>query len=160
MSNTDDIIDTEPDAPAQEVVAFAAPPKTWQGIPLAPLAIDREGAWRLHRHMMGAPPLQDIIESREAIALDAMRVLWFCSNDPKEWIEATDGERGPDLRWTRYTASERAFKLESRIMEWSKANITGDQIPEAVELFYEIFVAAHSTRATIASDGKARGMGN
>lgn len=165
MSNTtEDIIDTEPDAPAQEQQAFSAHQRTWQGIPLAPFAVDREAEWMLHRQQVGAPPLPEIIQDVGAMALDAMRVLWFCAHDPKEWIEAPDGEQVKDeligFRWRRFTPKERAAKLEARIREWAKDTITGATIPDAVSLFYEIFSSAHSTRAIIASDGKARGMGN
>lgn len=154
-----DILDPADTLPP-EAVAFQSDQRTWKDTQLAPFAIDREGAWMLHRHVMGAPPLPEIIDNVQAMALDAMRVIWFCAHDPKEWIAAPDGERGADLAWHRFTPADRAHRLEQRITEWARDNITAAEIPAAVSMFYELFSSAHSTRATIASDGKARGLGN
>ena len=148
------------DTPSPEATAFQTEQRTWKGTPLAPFAIDREGAWMLHRHMVGAPPLPDIIENVGAMALDAIRVLWFCAHEPNEWLAAPDGERAADLTWHKFTPTERAQRLEQRISEWSREHITGAEIPEAVSTFYELFSAAHSTRTTTASDGRAHSLGN
>jgi len=148
------------DAPSPEAIAFQSEQRTWKGTPLAPFAIDREGAWMLHRHQLGAPPLPEIIDNIGAMALDAMRVLWFCAHDPKEWLAAADGERGADLTWHRFTHAERAQRLEQRIAAWGRENIGGDEIPAAVSMFYDLFSSAHSTRTTTASDGRAHTMGN
>lgn len=147
----DDIIDPEDPADqtnATTAAAFSAPPFKWKDITLQAFAIDREGDWLLHRKQMSAPPLSDIIADVGAMALDAMRVLWFCAHDPSEWlVPARD-------------AATRALSVETRIRDWARDHIDGTEIPAAVALFYEIFNRAHSTRAIISSDGTAHTSGN
>lgn len=143
-----DIIDTEDSADQTTAAAFAAPPFQWKDITLQPFAIDREGDWLLHRKQMGAPPLSDIISDVGAMALDAMRVLWFCAHEPADWLSPARD------------AATRALAVETRIRDWARTHIDGTEIPAAVALFYEIFNRAHSTRAIISSDGKAHTSGN
>lgn len=148
---TDDIIDTEDAGDTTDQItaaAFAAPPFKWKDITLQPFAIDREGDWLLHRKLVGAPPLGEIIADVGAMTLDAMRVLWFCAHDPADWLApAAD-------------VTSRAQSIETRIREWARLHIEGNEIPASVSLFYEIFNRAHSTRATISGDGKAQSLGN
>lgn len=133
----------EDTTPPPEQQSYAAPPFAWKDMALAPFAVDREAEWMLHRNLMGAPPLQDIIHDIGSVALDAMRVLWFCAHDPAEWcVPARD-------------ANARAQRLENRIRDWARDHISADEIPSAVSLFYEIFTRAHSTRASVAGDGRS-----
>lgn len=143
-----DELENESPAISREQEAFSAPPLMWKDIAMAPFAVDREGDWLLHRSLMGAPPLNEIIEDVGAMALDAMRVLWFCAQDPDEWNSpARDAEK-------------RAAKIEHKIREWARLHIAADEIPASVSLFYQIYSRAHSTRPIIVSDGKGPGIKN
>lgn len=158
MSTTPaDIIDTDPEASAAQetAAAFSAPAFRWKDITLHPFAIGRESAWMLHRHMIGAPELNDVITNVGAVLPDALRVLWFCAHDPAEWISAPGGEMADGITFLRFTPAERAQRLEMRITEWSSDLVDGSEINSAVSLFYQLLTTAHSTRATHVSEGRS-----
>ena len=139
-----DELENEKPAVTREQEAFQSPGFAWKDIALSPLAIDREAAWHLHRHLMGAPALSDIISDSLACTPDALRVLWFCSHAPEDWM--TMGGKG---------AAQRAHRIESRINEWARDHVSGSEIAACVSLFYEILNSAHSTRATPVSEGRS-----
>ncbi len=134
--------------------AFAVKPFFWRDIKLAPFAIDREGDWLQHRELLDAPPLGEVMRRSSAMALDAMRVLWFLAHDPAEWLnmpgskwieDEQDKDKG---RWVRLSGKERAMELESKIRAWGAENVTSQEGTDMVALFYDIYMSAHSTRAT------------
>lgn len=132
-------------------LAFQARPFTWRGKQLAPFAIDREGDWLLHRALIGAPALPIVFGQGSAFTLDACRILWFCSHDPREWqqpsldlqTQVDDIERTPQ---------ELAWDLEHRIRAWAVEHIPAGSQTEAVTLAFAIFNRAHTTRATVKPD--------
>lgn len=137
---------------ASEVdAAFGGLPFFWKDKQLAPFAIDREGDWLRHRELMEDSPLDEIIRLPFAMLPDALRVLWFLSHEPKEWlgipgmkeIETEDG----GSRWVRLTGKERALILEEKIRTWGAANIAHSEATTAVMLFYDIYTRAQGTRA-------------
>ena len=143
---------TAADERASEVAqAYGVKPFFWRDIKLAPLSIDREGDWNMHRELIDAPALHEIIRKSAAMAPDALRVLWFLAHDPSEWLDmpgskfVTDSEDG---RWVRMTGKERALELEKKIRAWGAENVSGSEGVDMVSLFYDIYQSAHSTRAT------------
>jgi len=127
--------------------AFGIKPFHWKDTQLAPFAIDREGDWQRHREALGDPPLSEIIRNAQAMLNDALRVLWFCAHEPKEWLAIPSMSRNEDGNWTRLTTIERAILVEDRIRAWSRENIANTEQAMAVSLFYEIFQSAYSTKA-------------
>lgn len=139
-------------AKAAEVdAAFGSRPFFWKEKRLAPFAIDREGDWLRHRELLEDPPLSDVIRLPFAMVPDAVRVLWFLSHDPSEWlnipgmkqVDAGDGE----LRWIRMSGKERAILLEEKIRTWGAAEVANHEGSLAVKLFYDIYHSAQTTRA-------------
>lgn len=130
---------------------FGALPFFWKEKQLAPFAIDREGDWLRHRALLGEPDLDEVIRIPSAMLTDALRVLWFLSHDPAEWISVSDmkavddGEGGQ--RWVRMTGRERALIIEGKIRAWSGEHVQPQEGMTAVLLFYDIYNRAHSTRA-------------
>lgn len=102
---------------------------TWHGKKLHPFAIDREGDWRAHRVALGVPELSSVLS--EAFMSDALRIVWFCSHDPGQWL--------PFLR--------DPVALELKIRKWAAENVgTGEQ-QEITRLAIDIFNSAYKTRA-------------
>lgn len=149
----DDVPDTDTSqTKAAEVkAAFAAHPFYWKNIQLAPFAIDRESDWLLHREVLFAPELNDIMNQPNAMMPDVCRVLWFLSHDPAEWLSMPGmkqfGEEH-DFRWVRLSSHERALALELKIREWAVRHIHHAEGVAALTLFYEIYTRAQATRAT------------
>lgn len=148
MDKTEDAEDTR----ANEVQnSFGASPFFWKEKQLAPFAIDREGDWLRHREMMEDAPLDEVIRKPFAMVPDALRVLWFLSHEPSEWlgipsmkeIETEDG----GTRWIRLTGKERAIALEMKIREWGNSAVHHSEATMLVGLFYDIYNSAQSTRA-------------
>lgn len=135
-----DIIDTEDPADQTTTAAFAAPPFQWKDITLGAFAVDVEADWLLHRRIMGSPPIHQLIADRGACTLDAFRVLWFCAVDDSEW-------RGKPPSQT-----------DAAIRAWARKNILPEEMPDAVELFLDIFTRSQKTRAVVVggSDGKKK----
>jgi hypothetical protein len=127
--------------------SFGIKPFFWKDIQLAPFAIDREGDWQRHREAMGEPPLSEIIRNAQAMLNDALRVLWFCAHEPKQWLSIPSMSRDEEGNWTRLSTLERALLVEDRIRAWSRENISNSEQAMAVSLFYEIFQSAYSTKA-------------
>ncbi len=121
-------------------------PFFWKNIQLAPFAIDREGDWKLHRELLGAPPLDEVIRSPHAILPDALRVLFFCAHAPSSWI-GLPTMKEQDGRWIRINGHEQAMMLEMMIREWAGEQILRQDGAAAVNLFYDIFNSSQSTRA-------------
>lgn len=136
---------------AQVQQTFGARPFYWKERELAPFAIDREGDWLRHRELLEEAPLSEVVRLPFAMVPDAIRVLWFLSHPPSEWlslpgmkqVESEDGE----LRWVRLTGKERAILLEEKIRAWGAANVANHEGSLAVKLFYDIYESAQSTRA-------------
>lgn len=144
--------DADENKRADEVqAAFSTPVFHWKNKELAPFAIDREGDWLRHRELMEDAPLDEVIRKPFAMVPDAMRVLWFISHEPNEWlgipsmkeIETEDG----GTKWIRLTGKERAISLEMKIREWGNANVHHSESTMLVGLFYDIYNSAQSTRA-------------
>lgn len=127
--------------------AFGVKPFHWKNAELAPFAIDREGDWQRHREIMGDPQLHEIIRQPQSMVIDALRVLWFCAHEPKEWICIPSMVLDDDGNWTRRTAQERALVIEEKIRAWSRENVANHEQALAVSLFYDIYQSAQKTRA-------------
>lgn len=146
----------EPDAPqaeqhaAQISQAFGVRPFFWKDIQLAPFAIDREGDWMRHRELLGEPQLQEVIRFPHAMVPDALRVLWFCAHDPDTWLLEPSMMKDDKGEWRRVPGQERALNIEKKIRAWAKMQIVGrDEALLAVDVFYEIFMSAQSTRTAV-----------
>lgn len=131
---------------------FDAKAYHWKNQPLAPFAISREGDWRQHRAALGAPPLEELIFKPEAMIPDALRVLWFLSHEPREWLSIPAMRQDDQLGWHRRGAQEMALELEAKIRAWADENIDGDEYALAVGLFYDIFNRTRETRTTVRPD--------
>lgn len=127
--------------------AFGVTPFFWKGKQLAPFAIDREGDWQRHREIMGDPQLHEIIRTPQSMVMDALRVIWFCAHDPREWLCIPSMVMDEDGAWTRRTAQDRALVIEEKIRAWSRENVANTEQAMAVSLFYDIFQSAQKTRA-------------
>lgn len=133
---------------AEEVnQSFGIKPFYWKDIELAPFAIDREGDWQRHREAMNEPPLGEIIRNAQAMLNDALRVLWFCAHEPREWLSIPSMIRDDEGAWARQSTMDRALMLEDKIRTWSRDNVANNEQAMAVSLFYEIFQSAYSTKA-------------
>lgn len=136
---------------AQVQQDFSAQPFFWKDVQLAPFAIDREGDWLRHRELLEEAPLSEVIRLPFAMVPDAIRVLWFLTHAPSEWlgipgmkqVEAEEGE----LRWVRLSGKERAIVLEEKIRAWGAEHVANHEGSLAVKLFYEIYQRAQGTRA-------------
>ena len=148
--------------PGEEPAAAPAPPVeqlTFQegifhlhGQPMSPFAIDRESAWHLHRSQIGAPPV-DRFQTIGEWGLDALRILWFCSHAPADWISAPTGE-SRDGQWVRYTPEERATRLEIRISDWASSTLSTVGLTEVVSIALAIMASANKNRAVPVPSGK------
>lgn len=127
--------------------AFGVRPFFWKDQQLAPFAIDREGDWMRHRELLGEPDLKEIVRLPLAMQPDALRVIWFLAHDPAEWLSISSMVIGKDGEWIRLSAFDRAMKVEEKIRAWALQNVGGQEGPLIVNLFYDIFNSAHSTRA-------------
>lgn len=131
--------------------AFAAAPFFWKDKELAAFAIDRHGDWLRHREMLEDAPLGELIRLPFAMLPDALRVLWFLSHKPEEWLnlpgmkemETEDG----GSHWVRLSGKERALILETKIRAWAAENVFHQEATVAVNLFYDIFERSQKTRA-------------
>jgi hypothetical protein len=132
-------------------LAFQARPFTWRGQQLAAFAIDREGDWLLHRALIGAPPLPIVFGQGSAFTLDACRILWFLSHDPREWQQPSRDLQA-QVDDIERTPQELAWDLEHRIRAWAVEHIPDGSQTEAVTLAFAIFNRAHTTRATVKPD--------
>lgn len=145
----------EPDAPqaeqhaAQISQAFGVRPFFWKDIQLAPFAIDREGDWMRHRELLGEPQLQEVIRIPHAVVPDALRVLWFCAHHPDTWLLEPSMLKDDKGEWRRVTGLERALNIEKKIRAWAAENVTRNEALLAVDVFYEIFNSAQSTRTAV-----------
>jgi hypothetical protein len=146
----DDCPDTEPEETKTSSVnaAFTAQPFFWKNIQLAPFAIDREGDWNRHREILEDVPLKDIMRLPFAVLPDALRVIWFCAHDPREWLSLSGMVQDEEGNWRRLTQKEKALNLEEKIREWSRLHISNSEQALAVGLFYDIYQRAQATRAT------------
>lgn len=127
---------------------FGASPFFWKGRELAAFAIDREGDWNRHREALEDGPLKDLIRHPFALLPDALRVIWFCAHEPREWLSMPGMEQDSEGNWRRLTQKEKALNLEERIRAWSRVHIDNSEQALAVSLFYDIYQRAQSTRAT------------
>lgn len=127
--------------------AYGVKPFYWKDTELAPFAIDREGDWMRHRELLGEPVLSEILAMYRAMLPDALRVIWFCIVEPSEWLKIPVMYQDDEGNWYRRTAQERALLVEDKIREWAQQNVSRTEGPLAVDLFYEIFKSAQSTRA-------------
>lgn len=119
----------EPTSPDPHDLAWRSGDRfTWHGKKLAPFAIDREGDWRAHRAALGAPELVKVFG--EAFLSDALRILFFCSHEPEQWLAAGD-----------------SIALEKRIRAWAAENIAAGEQSAATILAIEIFNSAYVNRA-------------
>jgi hypothetical protein len=139
-------------APAVEQITFQEGIFHLQGTPLSPFAVDRESAWHLHRAQLSAPPVQQLGTLGEW-GQDAIRILWFCSHEPSDWINAPMGQR-VDGQWVRYTPEQRAANLEIKMTEWSQSALAGSALPEIVNLALAILASASKNRAVPIASGK------
>lgn len=138
---TDDIIDTEDAGDTTDQItaaAFAAPPFKWKEITLGAFAVDVEADWLLHRRVMGSPPIHQLVADRASCTMDAFRVLWFCAVDESEW-------RG-----------QSASQTDAAIRAWARKNIAPEEMPEAIDLFLDIFTRSQKTRAIVMGGSDAK----
>jgi hypothetical protein len=127
--------------------AFGVKVFHWKDQALHPFAIDREGDWMRHRELLGEAPLREVILLPMAMLLDALRVLWFCSVDPAEWLTVPYMSE-VEGQWRRLTGQERALLVEAKIREWAATNVSRQEGSLAVDTFYDIYNSTQSTRAT------------
>jgi hypothetical protein len=127
--------------------AFGVKPFFWKHLPLAPFAIDREGDFMRHRELLGDAPLREVIRLPMALVPDALRVLWFCSHEPREWLMIPTHRQNDEGEWRRLDSQERAMIVEDKIRSWARENVSSTEQALAVETFYEIYQSAQSTRA-------------
>jgi hypothetical protein len=147
----DGVTNDESAKPEEVQNAFGAAPFFWKEKELAPFAIDREGDWLRHREMLEDAPLDEVIRKPFAMVPDALRLLWFLSHEPNDWlgipgmkeVETEDG----GTRWIRLTGKDRAIELETRIRAWANENVTHSEATMAVGMFYDIYNRAQTTRA-------------
>jgi hypothetical protein len=143
--------DDESDASSKKTnldADFGALPFFWKGRELAPFAIDREGDWNRHREALEDGPLKDLIRHPFALLPDALRVIWFCAHEPREWLSMPGMIQDSEGNWKRLTPKEKALNLEETIRAWSRENIDNSEQALVVSLFYDIYQRAQSTRAT------------
>jgi len=134
----------------QEVeAAYACQPFTWKDQQLAPFAISREGDWIQHRIALGCPPLDQLIGTPALMIADAYRVLWFCAHEPKEWLHQPTMKQDEAGQWHTVSLMDRAIALEERIRQWADEHILPVEQVLAVNLFYDIYNRAHTTRTAI-----------
>lgn len=138
--------------------SFGVKPFFWKDIQLAAFAIDREGDWNRHRELLGEAPLMEVIRIPMAMLPDALRVLWFLAVDPREWLlvpSMIQEEEEGETRWRRLSGQERALLVEEKIRAWAQKHVSRKEGSEAVNLFYDIYQSAQSTRA-VAKPSDAR----
>jgi hypothetical protein len=146
-----------------EQVTFLAKSFQWRDQKLAPFAIDRESAWHLHRFCLGAPDLTEVAVDTGAFLPDALRMIWFCSQEPEAWLsmpsgrwEDQDGERV----WKKLSSRERAIQLELKITAWANEHVAAKEIPEIVDLAYAVYTSAHKNQVGIQGAEGGRSSGN
>lgn len=111
----------------------------WDGQPLAPFAVDREGDWRCHRAALGLPELGRVMS--EAFLADAIRIVYFCAHEPRQWLRLlSDPER-----------------LELEIRSWAASAIRPGQQGDITALAIGIFNSAYTNRATAREQGDGLG---
>lgn len=133
----------------QEVAAaYAVAQHDWKGRPLAPFAISREADWLLHRSALGCPPLEQLITTPQAMLSDALRVLWFLSHEPAEWL-ARPSMKEVEGRWKIRSAQERALEIEQAIRDWADQHVSNDEHALAVMLFYDLYNGNRETRTAV-----------
>lgn len=132
--------DTLADAEKEREMAVRAIPFTWQGKELAPFAIDREADWMLFRGLIEAPSLEVAFSIPGGFVADAVRILFFCSNEPSAWI----------------TLLSSPLELDAKIRGWSALNVPQGTQAEAVLRAIEIYNRAHSTQAVEKPDSKSK----
>lgn len=132
--------------------AVAATPFEWKGRLLAPFAISREADWRLHRLLIGAPPLSIALHDVNSSWADALRVVWFCLHEPETWLHMPPVPVSDDSD-DRDLATRRALAVEIAIRKWADAEIRNGEMNEVLNLFFAIFNRAHSTHAAVVSEG-------
>lgn len=132
---------------AEVEAAYGVQTFFWKDLPLQPFAISIEGDWMRHREILGDAPLGEVINLGIAMVPDALRVIWFCSHEPREWLMLPTMARGEDGEWRKLTGQERAFSLEEKIRKWADANVSRQEWPLAVSVFYQLYNSAQITRA-------------
>jgi hypothetical protein len=65
--------------------AFNSEPE-WKGKPLQPFAVSRKGLFYQQRLAVGAPDLSDVLGDTSAFIADAIRILFYCSHHPSEYL--------------------------------------------------------------------------
>lgn len=152
--------DPLPEAPAEETkaqadraaeveAAYACKPFYWKDQQLFPFAISREGDWLQHRIALGCPPLDQLIVQPALMIADACRVLWFCAHAPSEWLHQPTMKQNETGQWHTVSLMDRALVLEERIRDWADQHILPAEQVLAVNLFYDIYNRAHTTRTAI-----------
>lgn len=87
--------------------AFDEAPR-WNGKLLEGWSLERDRHWRAHRCAVGAPPLERALDDWHAFTADAIRILYFASHDPAEFVGVG---RDPG-------------RLEAMVVEWGVQNVT------------------------------------
>lgn len=147
LEDADDDIQIEQRAQVVDK-AFGVKPFFWKGQQLAAFAIDREADWMMHRELIGEPPIFEILSRQTAMLADALRVLWFLSHDPEAWLRIPTMAKDETGQWRRISGLDRAIIIEAKIREWAAANVSANEGPLAVDLFYDIWCSSRETQAT------------
>lgn len=134
---------------AEVEAAYACTPFYWKDQQLHPFAISREGDWLQHRIALGCPSLDQLIGVPALMIADACRVLWFCAHAPGDWLHQPTMKQTEDGQWQPLTLMDRALALEERIRQWADEHILPAEQVLAVNLFYDIYNRAHTTRTAI-----------
>jgi hypothetical protein len=122
--------------------AFVAAPWYWREVPLHPLSIGREGDWLIHCHRIGLPPLDEVINKREAFFGHALRMVWFCAHESSVWLSMW--MKGRDAA---------PIIMEGEISEWLDKHVLPGEQMALLDLAYEIFDRSRATRAKRVEDG-------
>lgn len=120
--------------------AFQSAAFYWKDQPLQPLAISREADWLLHCHQIGLPPLSGDLSSHSATFFPyAIRLVWFCAHEPKEWLGA----------------GRASFGLDKVIRNWADAHVLPGDQPAFIKLAWDIYDRAYLNKAVPQPDGTA-----
>lgn len=118
--------------------AFHGEP-VWKGAVLQPFSIGRESFFYQQRAAVGAPPLEVLMVNENAFLADAIRILYLCSHEPKQY---------------RHLRSRPAV-LQERMEEWADAEIrTPEEQLEAVTVALRVFNGSHENEAESVPSGE------
>lgn len=141
----------------QRTMARHSGPFLWKGQELKPFTPSREAVFRAHRSQVGAPSLDEALTSPAAFAVDAARLLWFCSHEPQTWTQFL--ARQP--RMVNDEPHNAAAALEAElILPWMDEHLPVEKLVEAYTLCCDILTRRRLTQARPQDSGNGDDSGN